>query len=232
MHEEPPEMQLIRESLEGVLNPATASAVLIDALGSQSSPPRTTDELLAFLRGPIDARIHEQLDKRTRTELVALIAERIASSAADRSSVRRAERYRADEDTQTVVLAAGHMDVVVAAATSNFSDKLRRALGGEVASTLLAKDSPSLSSALSRKPPSLVVIDASDFPTIEPPRLISSLDHYTDEDAIRALWGSDLPYGIAVAQAAEQQGVAITPFDRREGIAPLMDIIRARVFPL
>jgi hypothetical protein len=75
-------------------------------------------------------------------------------------------------------------------------------------------------------PPAIVLVDASDFPSIEPTDLAAAMGKAGE--AVRAIWGADLPYGQGVLAAAQRLGIPTTPLDRREGIAPLMDLVRSR----
>ena len=77
-----------------------------------------------------------------------------------------------------------------------------------------------------RAKPGLILVDGAQFPHIEPTALVARLAPIA-ERTLGAVWGGDLPYGHAVLMAAQDAGVGVTPFDRGEGLEPLIDLLRA-----
>lgn len=225
MPREAPEIRLIRETVEGVLHPATASVVLFEAMQEANGVPSSPDAVLALVRGPLARRLVERLGEetaRTLLEQLELMLRAIGPSAKPR---KRPSRH--DEPTRNLELSSETLPVFVLASTRAFADKLSAALGPHVMSAVLAADEATLAARLEAVPPAFVLLDASDFPAIEPEALASRLARVA-EDVVKGVWGADLPYGMAALAAAQQRGLVLTPFDRREGIEPLMDMIRSR----
>ena len=42
------------------------------------------------------------------------------------------------------------------------------------------------------------------------------------------VWGRELPYGRVLAEATEASGRAWITLEKKEGIAPLLDLVRSR----
>ena len=71
------------------------------------------------------------------------------------------------------------------------------------------------------------LIDGASFPLIEPsdlPEILGALP----PTSVRAVWGTDTPYGAAAVAELTAKRVAFTPLDRREGVTPVVDLVRAR----
>jgi hypothetical protein len=64
-------------------------------------------------------------------------------------------------------------------------------------------------------------------PTIEPIELASILTRVS-KDVWLAIWGADEPYGGQVTSALGAADIHCVPLPRREGIAPFIDLVRAR----
>lgn len=223
MARETPEIRLIRETVEGVLHPATASSVLFEAMQEMGGVPASPEGLVALVRGPLARRLAERLGEDMTQVLLDQLA--IVLDAVAKPQRRRPSRH--DEPTRHVELSSETLPVFVLAGTRAFAEKLSAALGPDVMTAVLATDEATLATRLDQIAPGFVLLDASDFPAIEPDALAVRLTPLP-LDVVKAVWGADLPYGMAVLAAAHQRSLVLTPFDRREGIAPLMDMIRSR----
>lgn len=226
MAREAPEVRLIRETLEGVLHPSAASALFFEALeqhpqGMPTSPP----EALALVRGPIaallDARVGEDAAASVVEQLNAMLGT-LAGGAKGRKSTSRH-----DMPTAATPISDESVLVFVLSATRDFAARLKAALGPRLIVTVPVADEPTFVDRLGQISPAVVVIDASQFPAIEPAALVEHLARVPSH-VVKAVWGTDLAYGQRVLDAALRRGVTLTPFDRTEGIAPLMDVIRSR----
>jgi len=225
MPREAPEIRLIRETVEGVLHPATASSVLFEAMQEAGGVPSTPEGMLALVRGPLSRRLEDRLGEETARTLLDALEMRLQAIGSSSKPRRRPSRH--DEPTRAVELSSETLPVFVLASSRAFAEKLAAALGPHVMSPVLASDDAMLAERLEAVAPAFMLLDASDFPAIEPDLLIGHLEG-VGADVVKAVWGADLPYGMAALAAAQQRGLDLTPFDRREGIAPLMDMIRSR----
>jgi hypothetical protein len=78
-----------------------------------------------------------------------------------------------------------------------------------------------------RGAPDVVLVDATDFPPVEPDELATALAT-GPSTLVRVLWGADLPYGRGVVAAATARGVALIALERAHGVEPLLDLVRSR----
>lgn len=229
MPREAPEIRLIRETLEGVLHPSTASSVFFEALQETGgSLPVTPEEVIALVEGPLaralGARVGEDEAASVLSQL-GMMLQAIAPKAGERKVRKRPSRH--DEPTRDLMLNEATLPVYVLSSRSAFDTQLRAALGPQIMSTVPAGDLATLEERLGQVPPAIVLVDASDFPAIEPSDLADVLARLPSH-VLRAVWGADLPYGMSLLDAGQKRGIDLTPFDRGEGIEPLMDVIRSR----
>jgi hypothetical protein len=233
MPREAPEIRLIRETLEGVLHPATAGAVLFEALSEQGGTlPTIHADVIALVRGPLARRLVDKLGGELAQSLIEqleLLLTAIAPSDA-KSRVRK-RPSRQDEPTRNLELSRETLPVFVLSGGTDFAQRISAALGPHVMSAVQVADTAMLRTRLEQVLPGFVLVDASDFPAIEPRDLVRQIEALS-EDVVKAIWGADLPYGMSLLAMAQQSGLTMTPFDRREGIEPLMDMIRSRRAPL
>jgi len=228
MPREAPEIRLIRETLEGVLHPSTASTVFFEALQETGGAlPSTPDEVRALVRGPISRGLAGRIGEDAAASLLAQLHQMLEAIAPAGGRRPRKRPSRHDEPTQSLTLSEETLPVYVLSGSRAFADQLKATLGPRIMSAVLALDSEMLRARLGQVPPAIVLIDASDFPAIEPTDLVEQLAPLPAH-VLKAVWGADLPYGQSVLDAGQRRGVGLTPFDRREGAEPLMDVIRSR----
>lgn len=229
MPREAPEIRLIRETLEGVLHPSTASTVFFDALQEAGgSLPSTPDEVMALVEGPLARKLADRIGDDEASSVLGQLTLMLLSvlpKKGERKPRKRASRH--DEKTKDLMLTEETLPVYVLSSSAAFEGQLRASLGPHIMSTIAAGDLETLRERLTQVPPALVLVDASDFPAIEPSDLTEELARLPSH-VVKAIWGADLPYGMGVLDAGAKRGVELTPFDRREGIEPLMDLVRSR----
>jgi len=223
MPTEAPEIRLIREALEGVLHPSTASTIFFEALQANGgSLPKSTQEAIDMVNGPLRAGLAEKLGSDGAT-----LANQIAMRLSSIPRPVRKKPSRHDEQTRSLDLSGETLPVYVLTSSKNLVSQLHASVGPKVMSPLLIGDALTLRTRLVQISPSFVLIDASDFPAIEPDELARELSAL-ESSVVKAVWGSDLPYGQGVMNAAHQLGFSLTPFDRSEGVEPMLDVIRSR----
>jgi hypothetical protein len=228
MPREAPEIRLIRETLEGVLHPSTASTVFFEALQETGGTlPKTTAEIATLVRGPLARGLAERLGDEPAASVLDQLELMLAAIAPKGGRRPRKRPSRHDEPTRSLTLSDQTLPVFVLSGSRAFAEQLKATLGPQVMSAVPAPDAETLRTRLGQIAPALVLVDASDFPAIEPTELIEQLAPL-DTQVVKALWGADLPYGQSVLDAAQRRALELTPFDRREGVEPLMDLIRSR----
>lgn len=226
MGREAPEIRLIRETLEGVLHPSTASTVFFEALQDAGGTlPTEHRDVLALVRGPLKTRLTERVGQADASAMLGQLEAMLATIAPERAPRKRPSRH--DEQTRNLVISDEVLPIFVLSSGRELSEQLKAALGPAVMSAVPAEDQGQLETRLSQIAPAMVLIDAANFPAIEPEILVDLLAPLSP-DVVKALWGADLPYGQGVMEAAQRRGVGVTPFDRAEGAAPIIDVIRSR----
>lgn len=223
MPRESAELRMIRETLEGVLHPATASTVLFEALEAQGGGvPSDREEIATFVAGALRRGLVERLGDDMATTVLDQLAMTLRSIPDSKKRNRRQE-----DQTRDLELRRDTFPVFVLASSPAFAKKLATALGPHVMTPVLASDAKMWRERVVQVPPAFVIVDAADFPAIEPEELAQALSKLPP-DVVRAIWGADLPYGASLIAAAQARALTLTPFDRHEGIEPLMDMIRSR----
>src|SRR5690606_36584861 len=85
----------------------------------------------------------------------------------------------------------------------------------------------SLRRALDDRTPALFLVDATDFPAIDPNRVLAAAESLAGT-TMCVLWGAELPYGKNLERAIESQAHPWITLALREGIDPLLGLVRSR----
>ena len=131
------------------------------------------------------------------------------------------------EDDATTAIPTGRDPVLVAVVANGgaLASRLAAALGADRVSPVTVRSIEALASL--DKEPGVVVVDGTDFAAIEAPDLAEALGRLSPTTA-RVVWASDLPYGRRIAHALAQARMPHASIDRREGVEPLLDVVRSR----
>jgi hypothetical protein len=221
MTQESHDIRLVREVLEGVLAPKLAQAVLFEALGSARELPNTTTDLLHLVRGPVHESVQERAGSSQATAVVARLEHMLA---------RRLSQPPPPADGDATVAVPTHEEAVhmlIVASGPWFGGRLSAALGPERVAPAYASHAAALEGAWDAHFPAVVLVDATDFPAIDPGALAAGLRGLPGTTTV-AIWGSELPYGRKVRFALEEGGVGAMAFEQAGGIDPLLDLIRSR----
>ncbi len=220
-----PELRMVRESLEAVVAPSIVSTVLFEALEQAGGQLPTGSEAIrnfadGALRQALVARLGQ--DAHSICDDVITMLESIAPRSSNPSETRREF-----EITREVVIDSFPVFVIVIAGTGTLAARLQAALGSNTMTAIPTASLEQLHEHIALAPPQVVLIDAADFANIEPDPLALVLEQLP-ATTVRGIWGADLPYGAAILRALGARGSPATPLDRREGIAPLLDLVRSR----
>jgi hypothetical protein len=210
------ELQIVREALENVLSSRTAAAVLFEALSKRGGDiPASREQLVSFLRG----ELRETLAVRQGPESVQLL----------HNIERMLERpsARGLDSTREVPILAKAVLVFVLAGNKVMARTIEAALGPGRVTVHAVTSAETFRAAVEFETPAIVILECASFPPIEPTD-IAVLLGALPENTVRAVSGIDTPYGSAALAALSNTRVACTPIDRREGIEPLLDLIRSR----
>jgi hypothetical protein len=146
----------------------------------------------------------------------------------DRESKPQAEnKFRETEVTAKFAIQAKAVAVMVVASGLILEKRLAAALGPVRISPFTVGILERFErEAHNRKPP-VVILDATDFPPISAEDIAAAMSTLPGT-TVKAIWGIDLPYGRSVSDTLKALGVTPTPFDRQEGLEPLLDVVRSR----
>lgn len=221
MSRERPEIRLLRESLEGSLEPTLAHAVLFEALENRGGdPPQTRAELEAWVEGDLASALEGRLG-------TALSRAALADARAVVAQIPEAPGRTRGDATANIPLDDAPVLVVVVSTSPSLAMRLSAAMGPERVTPTTARTQAELDARLATFTPALVLIDAADFASIEPSGLAAACAKLP-KTTIRIVWGADLPFGGAVLRALSAANASPTPVDRREGFDPLLDLVRSR----
>ncbi len=217
-----PVVHVIREALECVLAPEVAAAVFFESLNGPDGVPETKDEVMLMVRGPLYASLVERVgpdEANAVVQRILITLEPMQSGSAPRKS-------REDDATRAVPTHKRPVKVRVIAGGPGFATRLRYVLGPtriEVASSAdpdaLVREAPPA--------PSIIIVDATDFPPHGPDAIVRALDGLPPTTT-RVLWASELPFGQRCREAFLEAAEEIVALTRAEGIEPLLDLIRSR----
>lgn len=223
---ERPELRLVREHLETVLSPSMAAGVLFEALGA-GRLPATAKETAALVDGPLRTVLVARMD---RDEVEGLVGDVLRALTPAIDAERGQGPGRGDATLEVPISAAGMaVRLVVMGASDTFALQIEGALGPTRVTAVTLRSSLGLSRACAVPitTPDIVLVDASQFPAIEPADLAQALASLP-ETAVRVIWGADLPYGAALMRDIKARGESATSVDRAEGVEPLLDLVRSR----
>lgn len=240
-------LRLIREALEGVIAPALIDAVLRDALVSYGGKmPDAPHDVMRLVQGPLRdvlaRRVGHQEALAVVTRLVPLLGRSEPSapprvgppplpSQAPATPATPIQSFfppvRARDSTASIPVGKEPVTVMVVAQSRGIVEKIAAALGADGVAPYAAGTIEKIERSMKLVTPALVVIDASDFPSIDPLDLARALAPLPTTTT-RALFGPDLPYGGRVSESFDRVQAPYVKLDRREGLDPLLDMIRAR----
>lgn len=230
MIEEEVPTRVLRRSLEEAMEVHAASTVLFEALGaSGANVPQTRDDVLTLVRGPLRQVLTRRLDAERAEAIVAHIVSRLCPdpSTLEMPLDELAAETRREDSTSSFTTAHEVVSVMVVAASLGFAQRINVAFGtGRVAPWVVSTELE-LADGLEGTPPPIVIVDASDIPAIPQRALMQKLTALPSTTAC-VVWGRELPYGRSLAQAAEASGRAWITLEKKEGIAPLLDLVRSR----
>lgn len=214
-------MVVVREVLHGVLSPPLAQTLLFDALDTLAKPPEEVEEWLAFAEGPL----HEVLTRRVGMVEAAEVNERVRTILSALLS-EPAKTRRAAEATSRFERHAGPTRVLVLAPSARLARMLKAVLGPKVA-TMSVMNLASYKDVVRQLSPSIFLIDLTENMSLESASVAGALAELPAQ-ALVLIWDQGTPEGEALASALAGCGHPVAWVDRREGVEPLLDHIRAR----
>lgn len=225
--------RVLRRVLEEALDSRLASSLLFEALGASGKRvPQSRDEVLSVVHGAL----REALARRMDDEEAGSIVERIDAALTDAYDAvatqevpldQLAAQTSPDEATAAFPTEDRAVRVVVIAGGHGFEQRLDVALGERRVAPQTVRSHEGLRRALSDDAPAIFLVDASDFPAIDPVHLLAAAEALPRATTC-VLWGAELPYGKNLLRSIEAHDRPWTTLELREGIDPLLDLVRSR----
>jgi hypothetical protein len=226
--------RVLRRALEQSIETRLASAILFEALGAgQQSIPHTAAEVLSVVRGPLREVLARRMGGEAAGELVAGIERELLAVHDDPVTLETplddlvAETRRGEETTAAFPVAERAVPVLVVASGRGFEQRLALSLGELRAAPVTVRSHEALQRALDEATPPIFLIDAADFPAIDPDRLLAAADGLPPT-SVCVLWGAELPYGRNLQKSLAQRPRSWVTLELRGGIEPLLDLVRSR----
>ena len=215
-------MKLIREKMEALVAPRTASAIIFEALAADraNSIPVAPAALNRFLAGPLHHVAVRRLGSEDAQRLLDALRAALAAGA-------QPERRDAAVRTLELPIGRGPVQVVVASGDASLAVALRASVGGERLGVHSVDSPTALRGVVRRVTPELVILDGTS-PIGGVLEEIAAAIAALPPTSARLLWGHDHPYGVRVGEVLEARGCEFTRIDHREGVDPLLDLVRSR----
>jgi hypothetical protein len=217
-------LHLVREALEGMIEPTAASAALFEALERQGADelPGSSAELLDFVRGPLRAVVERRIGNTGADEIV----ERVERT------VQRVEsglplRNGGAATTLEINVGTGPVRVLSLSKSTSLAVRLRAALGGLQVHVVSASDLARAATTGAKHDPDVVVIDAT-APITDDADGVMTLLSKLKPTSTSVLWGEELAFGRTLKHEAVQRRLKLTTVERSEGVDLLLDLIRSR----
>jgi hypothetical protein len=221
---ERPELRLVRERLESVLSPSVAGAALYEALEQVVVPPASAAATVAFVTGPLTVA----LTSRIGDEAQPLVDEIIRALKPALSQSGSSGQWTRQDTTLEIPLSRdAALMVLVVSASEAMATKLEGTLGTSRITAAGVRSLGGLRRALDAIAPGAIIIDATAAPQLEPADL-AALISTLPRAVLRVIWGAELPFGAGCAKEIARLGGHAALLTQKEGIAPLVDLLRAR----
>ena len=228
--------RVLRKTLESALETTMASTVLFEALGvTGAAVPETTDEVMSVVRGPLRSVLLNHLAPGDADLLIDRIEARLEATR-KREDPQTLElpldalvpdEPRSGDSTKSFPTAHRAVSVVVIAGSAAFAGRLRAALGSGRVAPIPTMGPETLMDVLGGDPPALIVVDAADISAISATSILSAA-HTVPRTTACILWGADLPFGRSFALKIAAQDRPWVTLPLKEGIGPLLDLIKSR----
>jgi len=213
MSGEPAQIRVLREAVEQTVPASVASAAMFAAL-SKWGPrvPASFVEVVDLVRGPLHDELAARLGAERATELVEVLERRLSLAERPTGTLSAAPKARfEDVPTASMPKTTGAL-------------RLRVITGSPSLSTLLVSSVGAGCVELSDGAADLLLLDAHDAPE----SWGADLERAAHDAATVVVFGADRPEGQAVGKRLRSANVAFVGFDGEHGVAPILDLIRAR----
>ena len=215
-------MKLIRTKMEALLAPRTASAIIFDALASDRANeiPDKPAALYRFVTGPLRGAAERRIGAADAKQLIAQLEKALVVGARPEPEITAGR-------TLELPIGGGPIQVVVASVDASLAVALRASVGGDRLGVQVVETPTALRGAVRRLRPELVVLDGTAAISGVLEEIVAAIETLPPTSA-RLLWGHDHPFGARLAKVLEDRRCEFSRIDHREGVEPLLDLVRSR----
>lgn len=232
----PTELQLVRDRLGVAIGDDEAAAVFMASLEVHGGKlPRTSAEIARFIEGPLQETLAQLLGastagrivRRLRVEAAPPESQMPGAADAEVSGPRLRRTGTSELDATTVGRRTGPVRLVVIAHSTRLAERLRLSVGADDVAVGVASDPQTGGRLALEVDASMVIIDGTDVP-------VGGADDFVDGlgglpgDALLVLWTEGGPEAERLQSGLEFCSLRVTVLDRREGVQPLIDLVRAQ----
>ena len=231
------EVQLVRETLEGIVEASVATSVLFESLSRWGrGVPEGPEQVLELVRGPLTELLEVRLGGEAGPALAPLVAqlEAIALGNPDEDEMDFDVEIDLDDEepengamTAQMMAVTSPVIVLVVAGYPQFAHRLTAAIGIERVHAVTVGDVAELRHATFSTNPQIVVVDAAQPAAVRAAEMARALKALPDA-TISFVWGEETQYGLELRVRLEQLESRALFLDRHEGIEPLLDLIISR----
>ncbi len=224
-------LQVIREALEGIVQPQLASAALFEALthyeGDELADKDAMNTLVTMhLRNALEKRVGIDSADAAIEHISGLLQMILSSPAASREQDRATLEWET-HSTLEIMRGTGPVQLVVCAASPRLANHLSSAVGSSRVITATVRDAYETKIVVEGMEPEIFLFDGANLPVDNPDALAVAVMNASANMWI-VVWSADMPEERALLSALNARNVSVTSFDREEGVGPLIDLIRSR----
>lgn len=222
----------MRETLEGALSADIAGQLIFDALAEhQGGRPKSVDELLSFVHGPLARGLASHLGPEDAEPLLAQLVAQIEPD--DQEVSYELEIDVTDDDANSVdtaemkTVAEVPVGVVVFSANPHFGESLVAAMGSQRVEATAAREVAAVRRAVFSLSPVLVIVDATQPPN-EPMEGVVDVVRGLPAQTTPVVWGAELPFGAELSEHLRAQTCEHVSVAREEGIEVIIELVASR----
>lgn len=205
--------------------PEMASSVVFAALERLGTGdlPATRDEAVRFSQGALKDELEARFGKIHAAHVTVRVQELLARATPKSESA-------AMQTTLKMKSVEGPVSVLVLSLRTALGVRLRAVLGGERVTVHVVSSIERALDGMRRAPPDVVVLDGELADTLSPEQL-DAAGKGVPSGALLVLWESEAPQAEATQRRLRRSRPNLVPINRKVGVDPLLDVIKARRSP-
>lgn len=216
------ELSRVRERLGELVGAEQAAPIFFEALEGVEELPNGGQALADFVRGPLQRCLERRLGQE-QADRITQGLERAVVDTPRSGAHKRAPDFDA---ATTVGTQTGPARLVVVARGTRLAERLRLAVGGDDVAVAPAADPQRAGELAHEINASMIIVDGTDVPAGRADAFVDGLGGVPDH-VMLVMWTTDSPEAEQLQEELAFCGLRVTMIDRREGVEPLIDLMRA-----